>query len=58
MINQFQNRGHNRSLIEQKINKAKLLEKEQLLKEEKKEIATNIILSLKYNRTLPKTKTL
>ena len=47
MINQFQNRGHNRSLIEQKINKAKLQEKELFLKEEKKEIATNIILSLK-----------
>ena len=54
MINQFQKRGHDRSLIEQQINKANLQEREQLLKEKKKETATNIPLSLKYNRTLPK----
>ena len=57
MINQFQTRGYNRSLIEQQIDKAKLQEREQLLKEKKKDIAINIPLSLKYNRTLPKIKT-
>ena len=56
MINQFQKRGYDRSLIEQQINKANLQEREQLLKEKKKETATNIPLSLKYNRTLPKIK--
>ena len=56
MINQFQKRGHNSSLIEQQIDKANLQEREQLLKERKKETATNISLSLKYNRTLPKIK--
>ena len=56
MINQFQKRGYNRSLIEQQINKANLQERKQLLKEKKKETATNIPLSLKYNRTLPKIK--
>ena len=33
-----------------------LQEREQLLKAKKKETATNIPLSLKYNRTLPKIK--
>ena len=58
MINQFQKRGYGRSLIEQQINKANSQEREreQLLKEKKKETATNIPLSLKYNRTLPKIK--
>ena len=42
MINQFQKRGYNRSLIEQQINKANLQEREQLLKAKKKETATNI----------------
>ena len=56
MIYQFQKRGYDRSLIEQQINKANLQEREQLLKEKKKEIATNIPLLLKYNRTLPKIK--
>ena len=56
MINQFQKRGYNRSLIEQQIDKANLQEREQLLKEKKKETATSISLSLKYNRTLPKIK--
>ena len=56
MINQFQKRGYNRSLIEQQIDKANLQEREQLLKEKKKETATNTPLTLKYNRTLPKTK--
>ena len=41
MINQFQKRGYNRSLIEQQINKANLQERKQLLKEKKKETATN-----------------
>ena len=54
MINQ--KRGYDRSLIKQQINKANLQEREQLLKEKKKETATNIPLSLKYNRTLPKIK--
>ena len=36
MINRFQKRGYDRSLIEQQINKAKLQEREQLLKEKKK----------------------
>ena len=58
MINRFQKRGYDRSLIEQQINKANLQEREQLLKEKKKETATNIPLSLKYNRTLPKIKKL
>ena len=56
MTNQFQTRGHNRSLIEQQIDKANLQEREQLLKETKKETATNIPLLVKYNRTLPKIK--
>ena len=56
MINQFLKRGYDRSLIEQQINKANLQEREQLLKEKKKETATNIPLSLECNRTLPKIK--
>ena len=56
MIHQFQKRGYYRSLIKQQINKANLQEREQLFKEKKKETATNILLSLKYNRTLPKIK--
>ena len=36
MINQFQKRGYDRSLIEQQINKANLLEREHLLKAKKK----------------------
>ena len=55
MINQFQKREYNRSLIEQQIDRANLQEREQLVKE-KKETARNIPLSLKYNRTLPKIK--
>ena len=51
MINQFQKRGYDRSLIEQQIKKANLQERRRLLKEKKKET-----LSLKYNRTLPKIK--
>ena len=47
MIYQFQKRGYDRSLIEQQVNKANLQEREQLLKEKKKEIATNIPLLLK-----------
>ena len=35
MINQFQKRGYNRSLIEQQINKANLQDRKQLLKEKK-----------------------
>ena len=54
MINQ--KRGYDRSLIKQQINKANLQETEQLLKDEKKETATNVPLSLKYNRTAPKIK--
>ena len=56
MIIQFEKRGYDRSLIEQQTHKANLKEREQLLKEKKKETATNIPLSLKYNRTLPKIK--
>ena len=56
MIYQFQNRGYNRSLIEQQINKANLQERKQLLNEKKKETAKNIPLSFKYNITLPKIK--
>ena len=56
MINQFQKRGYDRSLIEQQINKANFQEREHFLKEKKKETATNIPLSLKYIRTLPKIK--
>ena len=48
MINQFQTRGHNSSLIEQ--------QRQQLLKENRKDTSTNILLSLKYNRMLPKIK--
>ena len=54
LINQFQKCGYNRSLIQQQIDKANLQEREQHLEEKKKENATNIPLSLKYNRTLPK----
>ena len=56
MINQFQKRGHDRSLIEQQINKANLQERKQLLNEKKKETAKNIPLSFKYSITLPKIK--
>ena len=56
MIIQFEKRGYDRSLIEQQTHKANLKEREQLLKEKKKETATNIPLSLKYNRALPKIK--
>ena len=38
MINQFQKRGYDRSLIEQQINKANLLEREHLLKAKKKKL--------------------
>ena len=55
-ISQFQKRCYNRLLIEEQIDKANLKEREQLLKAKKKEKATNIPLSLKYNRTLPKIK--
>ena len=44
------------SLIEQQIDKANLHERGQLLKEKKKETATNIHLLLNYNRTLSKIK--
>ena len=54
MIKQFQKRGYDILFIEQQINKANLQEREQLLKEKKKETATNIPLSLKCNRRLPK----
>ena len=56
MINQFQKRGYNRSLIEQQINKANLQDRKQLLKEKRKETAINIPLLLKCNRILPKKK--
>ena len=56
MINQFQKRGYNRSLIEQQIDKANLQEREEFLKEKNKKTAANIPLSLKYNRTLPTIK--
>ena len=56
MINQFQMRGYNRSLIEQQIDKYNLHEREHLLKEKKEKTATNIPLLLNYNRTLPKIK--
>ena len=48
--------GYDRSLIEQEIDKANLQDREQLLKEKKKQTATNIPLSLKCNRTLSKIK--
>ena len=41
MINQFQKRGYDRSLIEQQIDEANLQEREKLLKEKKKKTATN-----------------
>ena len=44
MINQFQKHGYDRSLIEQQIDRANLQEREQLLKEKKKETATDISL--------------
>ena len=60
MINQFQKRGHNGSLIKQKIDKDNLQEREQLLKKkkERKTLPHQLSLSLKYNRTLPKKKKL
>ena len=54
MINQFQEHGYNWSLIKHQIDKANLQQIEKLLEEKKKETTTNIPLSLKYNRTLPK----
>ena len=51
MINQFQKRWYDRSLIDQQINKTNLQEREQLLKEKKKETSTNIPSLPKYNRT-------
>ena len=36
MINQFQKRGYDRSLIKQQFNKANLQDREQLLKEKKR----------------------
>ena len=42
MINQFLKCWYNRSLIEQQIDKANLEEKEQILKEKKKDTATTI----------------
>ena len=56
MINQFQKRGCNSSIIEHQIDKANLQEREQLLKEKEKDTATTISLSLKYNRKLRKIK--
>ena len=56
MINQFQKLGYNRSLIEQQIDKATLQDRNQLLKEKKKDTAKTTPLLLKYNRTLPKIK--
>ena len=56
MINQFQKHGYYRLLIEQQINKGNLEERQKLLKLKNKETATNIRLSLKYNRRLPKMK--
>ena len=55
MINQFQKRGCNRSLIEQQIDKANLQERT-TFKRKRKDTATTIPLSLNYNRTLPKIK--
>ena len=55
MINQLnQEHGYNWSLIKHQIDKANLQQIEKLLEEKKKETTTNIPLSLKYNRTLPK----
>ena len=42
MIDQFQTRWYNSLLIKQQIDKAKLQEREQLLKENKKDTSTNI----------------
>ena len=56
MINRFQKRGYNRSLIEQQINKANLQESEQLLKEKRKKLSQISFYRSKYNRTLPKIK--
>ena len=44
MINHFQKRGYDRSLIEQQTNKANLLEREQLLKEKKRKKLPQISL--------------
>ena len=44
MIKQFKKRRHNRSLIEQQIDKTHLQEREQILKEEKKDTAITIPL--------------
>ena len=56
MINQFQKRRYNRSSIKHQSDKANPQEREQLFKEKKKDTVTTILLSLKYNRTLPKIK--
>ena len=44
MIKQFKKRRYNRSLIEQQIDKTHLQEREQILKEEKKDTAITIPL--------------
>ena len=41
IINQFQKRGYNRSLVEQQIDKANLQEREQLSKEKKERYCYN-----------------
>ena len=47
MVKEFHKGGYNRSLIEQQIDKANLQEREQLLKEQKKDSAATVPLLLK-----------
>ena len=56
MINQFQNRGYNMSLIEHQIDKVNVQEREQLFLKNKKDTDTTIPLSLKCHKILPKIK--
>ena len=56
MINQFQKRGYNSSLIEQQINKANLQEKEQLLKAKKNRHRHNYPFIAQIQQNTPKIK--
>ena len=56
MINEFQKGWYSRSFIKKPIDKANLLEREQLLREKKKDTATTILLLLRYSRAFRKMK--
>ena len=53
MIHQFQTLWYNRSLIEQQIDKANLQEREQLLKEKKRDTATKYSFIAQMQQNTP-----